>query len=282
MPPRLVHGSPAGQRKGLVPPVRYICQCHQCIHSSSIDPVTLEPVKGRYVGYEEYKKHRRLENKSGLAPATASAGTLQGDLPAVGLANPPASHLISFTASTSQSPYGSTEQGRPPSKLNDTFRIKLDKIFDSLDETSVADVFDGAKLVFHFPPPRDGDQPHPYSSPDPEGRTPVHCEEINSGPYALSNHVPSNSKIIGYEEWLFESHRVITQHGLSHRDVHARLRSRVVLTRIEENLGELEELKRREWDRQRVACDAVEQEETLSVDPGQNYHGSITSDLIDH
>ena len=273
MPPRLVHGSPAGQHKGFIPPTAYLCQCHQCFHSSSIDPISLEPVKGRYVGYEEYKKHRSLENKSGLAPATASAAPVQLD-PAVGLANLPVSRPVSPPSPSSPISESTQKSTREPPRLksSNTFRSTLDKILEILDRTTVDSIFDGVKLVFHVPPQRDSDQQQAHSPADPadhDGRMSVHGQDINSGPYALSSNVPANSKIIGYEEWLFESHRIVNQHGFRHADVHVRLRSRVVLKRLEDSLDELERHKRQEWERQRVA-EPTDQEESSSIDSGQN------------
>jgi hypothetical protein len=50
----------------------------------------------------------------------------------------------------------------------------------------------------------------------------------------------SNSRLIGYEEWLLESHQLVSKHGANHANVHTRLRSSVVLRRIEKNLEEMD------------------------------------------
>jgi hypothetical protein len=263
MPPRLVHGGPTGQRKLAIPTAQHLCLCYQCVTVSSIDPVSLKPVKGRYVGYEEYKRHRSQENKSGLAPASALASAA----PTIDFTSPQASRSPSLSPTTplSQGPSGPAaadlEGDRSSRSSSSTFRLHLDAIFQALDseERSVDEILSGAKLVFHVSPQRDC-QP-------PSTRSAIQCEEINSGPFALASNVASNSRVIGYEEWLFESYWLVSQHGPKHADAHVRLRSTVVLRRIEGFLQQLEERKRQEWDRQRAANDIVEEVDTSFVDP---------------
>jgi hypothetical protein len=184
MPPQLRRGSPVGQCKQALPSARYLCQCIQCIGSTAVDPVTNRTAQGRYVGSEEYKKHRRLEEKSGLAPAVSAVNLTVPTFDfTVDPPSPPASPTV---LSSIDSASRLSHQDQRALQSGNAFLLMLHSIFKSLESKPVEDVFSGVQLIFHTSPLSDSLLP---LHDEPRGQTSVDSREINSGPYALASAV---------------------------------------------------------------------------------------------
>ena len=266
MPPQLRHGIPVGQRKHLLPSAVRLCQCYLCAESNVIDPVKGHLVKGRYLGNEEYKRHRSLEKKSGATAADSAAAVNTSVLPGDShpITSMPHSESKSAAASVSASAQPGTGaiQESPLSASSEIpFPSVLDSVFESLESKSVDDIFTGADLMFLHPPFPGASSPLAPGPRDPAAN-PTQNREANVGPFALFSTFAPNSRIIGYEEWLLQSYQLIREHGENHRETRVRLRSVIVLRRIDSDLDEIEERKRQEWERQRLALPS---EETFTV-----------------
>jgi len=72
---------------------------------------------------------------------------------------------------------------------------------------------------------------------------------VNTGRFAIDDACPTNSQMIGYEEWLFESYQV-AKDGSKHPDVYVRLRSKAAQKALQNELIIITELKSVEWKRQ--------------------------------
>ena len=271
MPPHLRRGSPVSQHKQVLPSAMRLCQCYLCAESNAIDPVKGQFVKGRYLGKEEYKRHRSMETKSGLAPAAASAAALNIEalLPNPTTSLPHSEFDSAASPATASAQAGSTnlKERSPSSSSNIEFSTILDSIFLSLDSQSVDDVFEGWEPMFLHPP-----VPGAPASPPPDPRDQeANSVQVNVGPFALFSTFAPNSRIIGYEEWLLQSSQLIHEHGLRHRERRVRARSTIALRRITSDLEEIERRKREEWERQRLAFQSEETapaQDGCSVDSG--------------
>ncbi|KAG2104635.1 hypothetical protein BD769DRAFT_1315426, partial [Suillus cothurnatus] len=74
-------------------------------------------------------------------------------------------------------------------------------------------------------------------------------QSVNTGQFAIDDACPTNSQMIGYEEWLFESYQV-AKDGSKHPDVYVRLRSKAAQKALQNELIIITELKSVEWKRQ--------------------------------
>ena len=238
-----------------------LCRCYLCAESNVIDPVKGQLVQGRYLGNEEYKRHRSLEKKSGLAAAdatTVNTSVLPGHPHPITSKTHSESKSATASVSASAQPGTSTNMEPSPSASSEiAFPPLLDSIFESLENKSVDDVFDDSDLMFLHPPfPGDPSSPE-HDPPDPE-TNPTPNREANVGPFALFSTFAPNARIIAYEEWLLQSRQLVREHGEKHRERRVRLRSVVVLRRIASDLVEIEIRKRQEWERQRLAFQSEE------------------------
>jgi hypothetical protein len=77
------------------------------------------------------------------------------------------------------------------------------------------------------------------------------AEEVNSGMYALDYSAPENHDLLTWEEWLTESLQHIKR-GKGSPGVSLRLKSAVAWKEVMDALGEVDDIKAREWERQRV------------------------------
>lgn len=76
-------------------------------------------------------------------------------------------------------------------------------------------------------------------------------KEINSGPYALDYSAPENQDILAWEEWLTGSLQHI-ERGKASPDIDLKLRSTVTWKEMADALEEVDDIRAREWERQRV------------------------------
>lgn len=67
MPPHIHNGDIRGQHKQAYPVVQRFCACNECSEYWSIDRGSNLPVRGQYLGTEQWKRHRSRALKAGIA-----------------------------------------------------------------------------------------------------------------------------------------------------------------------------------------------------------------------
>lgn len=106
-------------------------------------------------------------------------------------------------------------------------------------------VINHKRLVFTTPPT-------PNSLPTVfQGFGTPNVVEMNSGMYALDYSAPENHDLLAYEEWLVESLRDV-ERGKKSPNLDLRLRSAVAWKEVADALEEVDDIRAREWERQRV------------------------------
>ena len=87
--------------------------------------------------------------------------------------------------------------------------------------------------------------------------------EVNSGTYALDYSAPENHHLLSWEEWLAESLQHI-ERGKGSPDVTLRLKSAVAWKEVTDALEEVDDIRAKEWERQRVLLRAGVSDHELS------------------
>ena len=117
---------------------------------------------------------------------------------------------------------------------------------------------DHGQLVFRTPPT-------PTSLPLVfQGFDTCNTTEVNSGPYALDYSAPENHDLLTWEEWLAESLQYI-ERGKGSSDVTLRLTSALVWKEVTDALEEVDDIRAKEWERQRVLLSTGISDHELSL-----------------
>ena len=91
--------------------------------------------------------------------------------------------------------------------------------------------------------------------------------EVNSGMYALDYSAPENYDLLTWEEWLTESLQH-AERGRGSSDVTLRLKSAVAWKEVTDALEDVDGIRAREWERQRILLrEGVSAHELLSRTP---------------
>ena len=235
MPPHLRHGIPVDQRFPQAPKRFHLCTCWQCYSQTTINPVTSELEQGTFVPWNVYQRHLEEDTNRNIAPASALGF-------AVGLQS-----LISWIGAyiLQHAPVklGFPVEQPPPHPQPTDLESTVEGIYRQLP-TMRSRAINHRRLVFTAPPT-------PTSLPtvfQGFGGCPT---EINSGTYALDSSAPENVDLLAYEEWLAESLQHI-ERGKASRNLELKLRSAVVGKEVADALEAVDDIRAKEWERQRV------------------------------
>lgn len=301
MPPQIHSGTVRGQNLQEYPSVQKFCACHYCADQWTIDRGSNLPVKGQYLGQQEWKRHRSRALKTGIASDR--------------LARTPDTLLIPsplFEASENR-PYFPPKRRSPPHSTVETTPFVTPQSNGFLQPTSR---FTSEPVVQPPPSPISNSEstypPSPVQFPSPSNWssnapkktvsntksfdffttklkeiqislknsrveeipkliemdplifTHVPTQTATAPPsYDLDEKVARNSTIIGHEEWLVQTIQFINLNlRKERRDTHSRLLAKSLTTQAEKDLAYLRKEKVKEWRRQRASLEPAAQLDT--------------------
>jgi hypothetical protein len=230
MPPYLRHGIPVEQRIPPKPQPLHLCTCWQCFAQSAINPITLKVEQGAYVPWSVYRKHLDEDETRGIAPPEIS-NTVVGPQSC-------SSRSVPKPHSVQSSPY---DRATNLERTVEDIRTRL----PAMRSRSI----NHEQLVF-VTPPTSTSLPLVFQGFDTRDTT-----EVNSGTYALEYSAPENYNLLRWEEWLTESLQHI-ERGKGSHDVVLRLKSAIAWKEVTDALEEVDNIRAKEWERQRVLLSA--------------------------
>lgn len=220
MPPILRRGVPIGQNKVQLPKGSHLCRCWSCYDKISIDPLTNKLVSGAYLDDQNFAAHNQTMRDSSLAPPP-------GFPDMVGL-------LTIRPCAISH------QDTRPQGYLSSTSDRSLPSPY-SLSPTEIMDLLPELKSLLVTFTPLDFALP-PTSESEP----------ITKGvDLVLAPDSSANARCIEYERWLWEAH-ARAETFVASQDPDTKVRGQIVCKDLSNAMSELDELKHREWEGQRV------------------------------
>lgn len=249
------------------------------------DPVTKKIVKGRFLGKKQHELHKRQEQKAGIAPADAlpthGPSTLQLPLPISPILSPVTPHNLKTTSLTFQGDKDcppETPKDQAGTENHSATRLVLEHLSEMLKIREREHKSFG-RLSFLNPP--HSESIPIFLQPLAQDRQTI----VNSGPFALDHHAPNNTKLLGYEEWLFESY-LVAEGLVKCKDVRVRLRAKATKSEMENEIERVESIKMGEWEEQRrIAVESPQgqirsRKSTVAFNTGQFCYVCLSAMLI--
>lgn len=282
MPPNVHKGVVRGHYKQAYPTVQKFCACNECLEYWSIDRGSNYPVRGQYLGHEEWKRHRSRALKKGIAsellartpdnpltpPPLFETPALRPDptRKARALSIPHSAPKTSPQAVPQSVPQSS--QGNPhpdpkpvPTTPQPTPTASQPARFASKNTIPKKTVSNSIKFDFFKTKLKDIQRALKNSQvtdvvelirKDPLVFVHTPTQHTPAPPsYALDGAVAKNSTVIGHEEWLVQTLDFINVNlHKEPRDSHSRLLAKTLVTQAQQDLAYLRKAIVAEWLRQ--------------------------------
>lgn len=285
MPPSVHNGAARGQHKQAYTSVQRFCACYECSGFWSIDRGSNLPIRGQYLGTEEWKRHRSRALKAGIAserlartpdtllipPPLFMPPTPQPRAPPIPRPAPRAvpqavlQPMLHATPQPGPKPTRATPQPAPatPQPAPATPQPPSDhKIPKKTASGSIKFDFYKTKLKDIQRALKNSQVEDVVKLIKKDQLVFVHMpiQHLAAPPsYALDGNIAKNSTVIGHEEWLVLTRKFISVNlQKEHRDTHSRLLAKTLISLVEKDLTYLRKEIVEEWERQRDSLATVQ------------------------
>ncbi|KAL0945369.1 hypothetical protein HGRIS_000867 [Hohenbuehelia grisea] len=256
MPPILRHGQVLNRRKSRYIAAHRLCTCFECADATSIDPASQTAVRGRYLAPAEYKAHRSLEIRSGVASRRLSNLSVptfdvpppaqEGPFTAAGGFSPERQPSVlplkpDSKAQTSPLPNSAKQPLTPSNAKKEFIKQKLRDIRERFKVVSASDFA-----------PSDADPPFVFQHRPQSDSTPLPSNSTSLlRDLSLHDDDPANIRLVQHEEWVsavlpflkfHQNSKLITIKYLAH----------LLYPHAKKELETIAEIKKAEWEKQRL------------------------------